>query len=718
MILVKIKDRAFLSTQRDVSPNVTEAMLDMAEDTFEVDTDALFIDQYKTYHYSGFAWLGRWLIQLDTINPLPTTTFDIPLEASVLSQITPLLVQGLSDQVEHITFSTDKAGFKDITIQTDTIPVHFKYNPDATRLYAKFKGSAEYNISKYLRLSHNDVMNSNTTFLAQAAGENRNQELLAADTFAHIVKNFYKFIDGLPPIFMFKHKQGGVFIHYEFNDFSVVKNEYTRHDVSTYFGMNQYRRFSTSASMLFDYAEIAVIPLTTDDVELVNPQPFKSGTDSLKPHDYFVPDTVLLGSYTTFRGVSSLRVSRAFYDTHFQVEPSTCKVTGIQFLNTGRVGYDVFMSTTDIAPFTQSWFMPHDTHSGMQRVVALPHGTEITYDFRALYETYKPYMSPSLVFGIHTESDRYYTEIEYEELLQRERALEQSTGIRFEGERMYYKGKKYWLSDSDVIQDYDYEPDMYFHGESMDLHLGIELEIDEGGENHRNADIISTIIGHNHNYVMHDGSIDNGFEIATMPMTLDYMHSISDNFKDAFAIARNLGYKSHDTNSCGLHIHFDRAFFGRNRSTQNTKAAYLTLIMERNWEKFIKFSRRNYSRVEQWANKMDLVKDIYADDTEEDLSNKFHDKYGNGDKYIALNTSHSNTYELRIFRGTLKYETFMATAQFVDNLVRVAKDCPNLAKAQQITFADIISHKSYPELDEYIHARGILTREYKEYRGE
>lgn len=718
MILVQIRDREFLSTQTHVSPNVTEAMLDMAYDTFEVDTDALFIEPYRTYHYRGFSWLGMWLIQLDTPNILQTTPIDIPLEASVLSQIVPLLVQGLSDQVEHITFSTNKVGFKDITMQTDTIPVHFKYNPDATRLYAKFKGSAEYNISKYLRLSYNDVMNSNTGALAQVAGEGRNQELLAADTFAHLIKNCYNFVEGLPPVFMFKHKQGGVFIHSEFNDFLVVENEYTRHDASSYFNQNQYRRFSTIATMLFDYAEIAVIPLTTDDVELVNPQPFKSGTDSLKPHDYFVHDTVLLGSYVTFRGVSSLRVSRAFYDTHFKVEPSTCAVTGIQFLNTNKNSKAVFLTNKDIAPFIQSWFMPHDTHSGRDRVVAVPHGTELTYDFRALFDQYSLFFQPFIVFGIHTENDRYYTEREYNEILQREKELEQSTGIRFEGERMYYKGKKYWLSDSDVIQDYEYEPDLLFHGDSGDLHLGIELEIDEGGEDHRNADIISTIIGHNHNYVMHDGSIDSGFEIATMPMTLEYIQSIGDNFKDAFAIARNLGYKSHDTSSCGLHIHFDKSFFGRNRNTQNTKAAYLALIMERNWEKFIKFSRRNYSRVEQWANKMDLVKDIYADDTEDDLTNKFHDKYGNGDKYIALNTSHSNTYELRIFRGTLKYETFMATTQFVDNLVRVAKDCPNLAKAQQITFADIISHKSYTELDEYINARGILTREYKEYRGE
>jgi hypothetical protein len=717
MILVQIRDRAFLTANREVSPTINSRMFDYAGRTFEIDTDDLYIIPERTYPYMGYSWLGSWLIQLDKPNPLQSTPIDIPLEASVLSQLVPFMVKGLSDQVEHITFSTDKGSFKDITIQTDTIPVNFTFNPDATRLYVKFKGSAEYNISKYLRITYADIINTTPDIIAYTGGEGRNKELLAAETFIHLVKTIHGFVEGLPSIYMLKHKSGGVVAHYEGRDVTIVNTPALRHDVSDYFNPNNYRRFSTSATMLFEYADMMLVPLEPSDVELVIPQPFREDTDK-QPKDYFVPDTVLLGSHTTYRGVSALRVSRAFYDTHFQVEPFTCAVSGIQFLSLVKAGYHAFTSITEIAPFTLSWFMPQDTYAHRDRVIAVPHGVELTYDFRALYEAYKPYIFPSIVLGVHTASDRYYTEAEYAEILQRERELEQSTGIRFEGERMYYRGKKYWLSDSDVIQDYDFEPDIRFHGDTNDLHLGVELEIDLGGEDHRNADIVSSIIGHEHNYVMHDGSLDSGFEIATMPMTLDYMHSIGDNFKDAFAIARNLGYKSHDTNSCGLHIHFDRSFFGRNRNTQNTKAAYLTLIMERNWEKFIKFSRRNYTRVEQWANKKDLVKDIYADDTEEDLADKFHDKYGNGDKYVALNTNHSNTYELRIFRGTLKYETFMATAQFVDNLVRVAKDCPNLAKAQQITFADIISYKSYPELDAYVNERGILTREYTEYRGE
>jgi hypothetical protein len=38
-------------------------------------------------------------------------------------------------------------------------------------------------------------------------------------------------------------------------------------------------------------------------------------------------------------------------------------------------------------------------------------------------------------------------------------------------------------------------------------------------------------------------------------------------------------------------------------------------------------------------------------------------KYQNRDRYAALNWQNDNTVEFRIFRGTLKYETFMASME-------------------------------------------------------
>lgn len=110
------------------------------------------------------------------------------------------------------------------------------------------------------------------------------------------------------------------------------------------------------------------------------------------------------------------------------------------------------------------------------------------------------------------------------------------------------------------------------------------------------------MIGSDFTYAMHDGSLDYGFEIATMPATLRY-HQEVPRYEKAFELAKILEYRSHDTDSCGLHVHMNRRFFGASRSVQNIKAAFMALILERNWEEVIRFSRRNYHSVEEWADK-------------------------------------------------------------------------------------------------------------------
>jgi hypothetical protein len=375
-----------------------------------------------------------------------------------------------------------------------------------------------------------------------------------------------------------------------------------------------------------------------------------------------------------------------------------------------------------MSPFARSFF-GLDIHSNVFSTSPSWPARDMSEEaFVGLFNQAKPYANPNdslskSVLAIYDDGN-WVNPQAYKELLERNAGLKQFNITKLSHNKYKYFDHTFYTDDDEVIKEYDYDGDIDFYGDRDDLHLGVELELDKGGESHYNASIMAGILGWKHAYYMHDGSLNDGFEMATQPMTLDYHMSLEQKYKDAFGVMGLLGYKSHNTTTCGLHIHFDRSFFGRNRQTQNLKASYLALIMEKNWEKFVQFSRRDYSRLDQWAKKLDLSAEIYADDTDEDAIIKFGDKYGDGDKYVALNTNHSHTYELRIFRGTLKPETYLATLQFVDNLVRVAKDCPSLAKAQQITFADIINYKPHTHLVDYITSRGILTREYIEYRGE
>ena len=99
-------------------------------------------------------------------------------------------------------------------------------------------------------------------------------------------------------------------------------------------------------------------------------------------------------------------------------------------------------------------------------------------------------------------------------------------------------GQRIWLTDNaeplcltcleeanrDVIQGYYYKPEPIFYGTGP-RYFGVELEIDEGGERGDYASQILTPanVGFTERlYCKHDGSLSNGFELVTHPMSLEY----------------------------------------------------------------------------------------------------------------------------------------------------------------------------------------------------
>lgn len=112
------------------------------------------------------------------------------------------------------------------------------------------------------------------------------------------------------------------------------------------------------------------------------------------------------------------------------------------------------------------------------------------------------------------------------------------------------------------IRDYYYKPAPIFYG-SGNRHYGVELEIDDAGEYNKNAGRILDVANESreHLYIKHDGSLNDGMELVTHPMTLDY-HMNTMPWEDVLDCAKELGYLSHRTNTCGLHIHVNRNSFG------------------------------------------------------------------------------------------------------------------------------------------------------------
>ncbi len=128
-----------------------------------------------------------------------------------------------------------------------------------------------------------------------------------------------------------------------------------------------------------------------------------------------------------------------------------------------------------------------------------------------------------------------------------------------------------WLDRT--IQDYCYKPEPIFYGEGP-RYFGVELEIDGGGEDSYHAQELMEIANARrpHAYCKHDGSLEDGFEIVTHPMTLDY-HMNDMPWKAVMEKARELSYWSHQAGTCGLHVQVSRAGVGRTPEEQDTVIA-------------------------------------------------------------------------------------------------------------------------------------------------
>lgn len=73
------------------------------------------------------------------------------------------------------------------------------------------------------------------------------------------------------------------------------------------------------------------------------------------------------------------------------------------------------------------------------------------------------------------------------------------------------------------IHDYGYKPEPIFYGDS-DRYFGVELEIDGAGKDDDYAEELLEIanVSDEHIYIKSDGSLDDGMEIVSHPMTLNF----------------------------------------------------------------------------------------------------------------------------------------------------------------------------------------------------
>lgn len=257
-----------------------------------------------------------------------------------------------------------------------------------------------------------------------------------------------------------------------------------------------------------------------------------------------------------------------------------------------------------------------------------------------------------------------------------------------------------------AIHDYNYKPDPIFYGDGS-LFMGVELEIDGGGKDNSNAREILEIANQTaeHIYIKSDGSLDDGMEIVTHPCTLDY-HANQFPWNEIVRRALDLGYLSHKTSTCGLHIHVNRGAFSDDYDQQEACIGRILFFMEKHWDELLRFSRRTEQQLNRWAARYGL-----KSSPKEILD---HAKKGYGGRYTALNLNNDSTIEFRIFRGTLKYNTLIAALQLVSSICKAAISMSD-EEMSLLSWTGFVQQITAPELIIYLKERRLYVNDPVEY---
>ena len=81
-----------------------------------------------------------------------------------------------------------------------------------------------------------------------------------------------------------------------------------------------------------------------------------------------------------------------------------------------------------------------------------------------------------------------------------------------------------------------------------------------------------------------------------------------------------------------------------------------------------------------------------------------------GGRYTCINIRNTDTIEFRIFRGTLKYNTLIATLQLVNRICDVAFSMSD-SELKNMSWTSFVESCTEPELIQYLKERNIYIND-------
>jgi hypothetical protein len=223
-----------------------------------------------------------------------------------------------------------------------------------------------------------------------------------------------------------------------------------------------------------------------------------------------------------------------------------------------------------------------------------------------------------------------------------------------------------------IVHDYSYRPDAIFHSTKKDERLFFGLEIEVEGWEDRSASAMHAyqLEGMELAYLKHDGSLNDGFEIVTHPMSHDFFKNEATDLWTVLEDLRSksgMRVKSWNTRTCGLHIHISRTGFNGGAHMHrflnlvySNPEFYSTLAGRESdqWAKFTDIYKAEYQRNADGERVWDMDNG-YVVDRKRTFKHKLSTDH-NSDRYSAVNTNNQATLEMRIFRGSVNGDTIKA----------------------------------------------------------
>jgi hypothetical protein len=257
-------------------------------------------------------------------------------------------------------------------------------------------------------------------------------------------------------------------------------------------------------------------------------------------------------------------------------------------------------------------------------------------------------------------------------------------------------------SSKEIIRSYNYKPIPKFYkvSENDNVYLGIELEVERGDSNvtHR---AMAEMVNNDFLYFKSDGSLSNGFEIVTHPMTISYIKKYKNVWADILNQLRSNKYRSYDTRTCGMHIHISKNAF-----TTWHLYRFMKFFVD-NSDFVTKISQRKVENLDRWAALTDDPSEGTKEYTQETLMYKAKKKRGNSKRYLAVNLQNDNSVEVRIFRGTLNDSSFFKNIEFVQALYDYTKSIPDSDMSLKSFLTFIKDNNEYPYLRKFIADKNI-----------